>query len=344
MTRSLAIGVATLALASALGTLGIAAAEKPVALIISQSGLGDQSYNDLAYEGFKRGLEATKLEGRPVESKEVVAQATEILRRASDADFGLVIDLEYAHGEPLLAVAKDYPDTKYAILNQVREGANIASVLFKEQEGSYLAGMLAGLVTTDTSIKGINAEPVIGVIGGTKSAGIDKFIVGYIEGAKAANANIDVKVAYSNNFADPAVGLQMAKAMFEQGADIVYHVAGGTGMGVIQAAKESGHYAIGVDTDQDGIAPGSVLTSMIKRTDVAVEAIIKDYAADKFGGGQTVTFDLKENGVGLSEMKHTKDLIPAAILEKVEAAKQGILSGDIKVWDVVSQGPSDLLK
>lgn len=338
------MGAATLALVSALGTLGAAAADKPVALIISQSGLGDQSYNDLAYEGFKRGLEATKLEGRPVESKEVVAQAAEILRRASDADFGLVIDLEYAHGEPMLAVAKDYPDTKYVILNQVREGANIASVLFKEQEGSYLAGMLAGLVTTDTSIKGINAEPVIGVIGGTKSAGIDKFIVGYIEGAKAANPAIDVKVAYSNNFADPAVGLQMAKAMFEQGADIVYHIAGGTGMGVIQAAKETGHYAIGVDTDQDGIAPGSVLTSMIKRTDVAVEAVVKDYATDKFGGGQTVTFGLKENGVGLSEMKHTKDIIPAAILEKVEAAKQGILSGEIKVWDVVSQGPSDLLK
>lgn len=279
-----------------------------------------------------------------MESKEVVAQATEILRRASDADFGLVIDLEYAHGEPMLAVAKDYPDTKYVILNQVRQGPNIASVLFKEQEGSYLAGTLAALVTTDTSIKGINAEPIIGVIGGTKSAGIDKFIAGYIEGAKAANPDIQVKVAYSNNFADPAIGLQMAKAMFEQGADIVYHIAGGTGMGVIQAAKETGHYAIGVDTDQDGIAPGSVLTSMIKRTDIAVEAIIKDYAADKFGGGTTVTFGLKENGVGLSEMKHTKDLIPAAILEKVEAAKQGILSGDIKVWDVVTQGPADFMK
>jgi basic membrane protein A len=340
----LAIGAATLALASALGTLVAAAAEKPVALIISQSGLGDQSYNDLAFEGFKRGLEATKLEGKPVESKEVVAQAAEILRRASDADFGLVIDLEYSHGEPMLAVAKDYPDTNYVILNQVREGANIASVLFQEQEGSYLAGTLAGLVTTDTSIKGINAEPVIGVIGGTKSAGIDKFIAGFIQGAKAANAAIDVKVAYSNNFADPAIGLQMAKAMFEQGADIVYQIAGGTGMGVIQAAKEAGHYAIGVDTDQDGLAPGSVLTSMIKRTDVAVETVIKEYAAGNFAGGKTMSLGLKEGAVGISEMKHTKDLIPAAILEKVEAAKQGILSGEIKVWNVVTDGAPDFLK
>lgn len=327
-----------------LGATSASAQEKPVALIISQSGLGDQSYNDLAYEGFQRGLAETGLEGRPVESKDVVAQASEILRRASDANFGLVIDLEYAHGEPMLEVAKDYPDTKYVILNQVREAPNIASVLFQEQEGSYLAGVLAGLVTTDTSIKGINPEPIIGVIGGTRSAGIDKFIAGYVEGAKSVNPEVEVKVAYSNNFADPAIGLQMTKAMFEEGADIVYHVAGGTGMGVIQAAKEAGRYAIGVDTDQDGLAPGNVLTSMIKRTDVAVEAVIKDYAGGNFSGGKTLAFGLKENGVGLSEMKHTRDLIPAEILDKVEAAKQGILSGQIKVWNVVDQGYPDYLK
>ncbi len=312
--------------------------------MISQSGLGDQSYNDLAYEGFKRGLEATGIEGRPIESQDVVAQAVDILRRASDANFGLVIDLEYAHGDALIEVAADYPETNYVILNQVREGANIASVLFQEQEGSYLAGTLAALVTTDTSIKGINEQPVIGVIGGTKSAGIDKFIAGYMQGAKAANPDVNVLVAYSNNFADPAIGLQMTKAMFEQGADIVFHVAGGTGMGVIQAAKEAGRYAIGVDTDQDGIAPGAVLTSMIKRADVAVEAIVKNYAEDKFPAGQTVTFGLKEDGVGLSEMTHTKDLIPQAILDQVEAAKQSILSGDVKVWNVVDQGYPDWLK
>lgn len=337
-------GAAILALASGLGAMAATAAEKPAALIVAQGGLGDQSYNDLAYSGFQKAAKETGIEGKPVESKDVVAQAAEILRRASDADFGLIIDLEYSHGEPMVEVAKDYPETNYVILNQVREGANIASVLFQEQEGSYLAGTLAALATTDTSIKGINPEPIIGVIGGTKSAGIDKFIAGYIEGAKAANPDVQVKVAYSNNFGDPAIGLQMAKAMFEEGADIIYQVAGGTGMGVIQAAKETGHYAIGVDTDQDDIAPGAVLTSMVKRTDVAVESVFKDYAADKFQGGKTITFGLKENGVGLSDMKHTKDLIPAAILEKVEAAKQGILSGQIKVWNVVEQGYPDYLK
>ena len=320
------------------------AAEKPVALIIAQGGLGDQSYNDLAYSGFKKAIAAAKLEGKPVESKDVVAQAADILRRASDAGFGLVVDLEYSHGDALASVAKDYAGTDYVILNQVKPGANVASVLFQEQEGSYLAGALATLVAEDKSIKGMNGKPVIGVIGGTKSVGIDKFIVGYIQGARAVDPKAEVKVAYSNNFGDPAIGLQMAKAMFDGGANVVYQVAGGTGLGVIQAAKESGHFAIGVDTDQDGIAPGSVLASMVKRTDVAVETVVKDYADGKFPGGKTVTLGLKEDGVGLSPMKFTHDMIPAATLAKVDGLKADILSGKIKVWNAVEQGYPDFFK
>jgi basic membrane protein A and related proteins len=332
-------------LALALGTFSMAAAaDKPVALIIAQGGLGDQSYNDLAYSGFKKAIAEAKLVGKAVESKDVVAQAADILRRASDAGFGLVVDLEYSHGDALATVAKDYPTADYVILNQVKPGANVASVLFQEQEGSYLAGALATLVAKDTSIKGMSGKPIIGVIGGTKSVGIDKFIVGYIQGALAIDPNAEVKVAYSNNFGDPAIGLQMAKAMFDAGANVVYQVAGGTGLGVIQAAKETGHFAIGVDTDQDGIAPGSVLTSMIKRTDVAVETVVKDYAADKFPGGKTVMLGLAQDGVGLSPMKYTRDLIPAAMIAKVEDLKKDILSGKIKVWNVVDQGYPDFFK
>ena len=320
------------------------AADAPVALIIAQGGLGDQSYNDLAYSGFKAALKQTGLKGKPVESKEIVAQANDILRRAADASFGLVVDLEYSHGTAISEVAKDYPNQDFVILNQVVKGPNIASVLFQEQEGSYLAGTLAALVASDPSIKGVTAQPMIGVIGGTKSVGIDKFIAGYIQGAKDANPRITVKVAYSNSFGDPAIGLQMAKAMFEQGASVIYQVAGGTGIGVIQAAKETGHFAIGVDTDQDGLAPGHVLTSMIKRTDVAVQTVIADYAAGKFPGGQTVTLGLAQDGVGLSPMTHTKSLIPAAIQDKVAAARQAILGGQVKVWNVVNQGYPDFLK
>jgi basic membrane protein A len=332
-------------LALGLGAIAAAgAAEKPVALIVAQGGLGDQSYNDLAYSGFKKALAADKLEGKAVESKDVVAQAADILRRASDAGFGLVVDLEYSHGDALEAVAKDYPGTDYVILNQVRPGANVASVLFQEQEGSYLAGALATMVAMDSKIKGMSGKPSIGVIGGTKSVGIDKFIVGYIEGARAIDPQVEVKVAYSNNFGDPAIGLQMAKAMFDAGANVVYQVAGGTGLGVIQAAKEAGRFAIGVDTDQDGIAPGSVLTSMVKRTDVAVETVMKDYAEGNFPGGKTVTLGLAQDGVGVSPMKYTRDMIQPTTLAKVEDLKKKILSGDIKVWNVVDQGYPDFFK
>lgn len=332
-------------LALALGaTYPASAAEKPVALIIAQGGLGDQSYNDLAYSGFKKALAEDKLEGKAVESKDVVAQAADILRRASDAGFGLVVDLEYSHGDTLAAVAKDYPKVDYVILNQVKSGANVASVLFQEQEGSYLAGALATLVAEDKSIKGMSGKPIIGVIGGTKSVGIDKFIVGYIQGARAIDPKAEVKVAYSNNFGDPAIGLQMAKAMFDSGANVVYQVAGGTGLGVIKAAKQEGKFAIGVDTDQDGIAPGSVLTSMVKRTDVAVETVMKDYSEGKFPGGKTITLGLAQNGVGLSPMTHTRSMIPHATLAKVDDLEKKILSGEIKVWNVVDQGYPDFFK
>ncbi|MBK6465635.1 MAG: BMP family ABC transporter substrate-binding protein [Rhodobacter sp.] len=321
--------------------LPVQANDAPVALIIAQGGLGDGSWNDTAYAGFQAGLAETGLDGKPIESNDVAAQGEEIMRRAADAGFGLVISLEWIHGEPMEMLAPDYPDTDWVIMNQTRQGANVASVVFGEHEGSYLAGALAAQVTTDTSIPGINADPVIGVIGGVKSPGIDKFISGFIEGAKAINPDVEVKVAYAETFGDPAKGEQMAQAMFDEGADIVYQVAGGTGIGIINAAKASGHYAIGVDTDQDGIAPGSVLTSMVKRVDVAVAGILRDYKADKFPGGTEMVFGLAQNGVGLSPMTHTKDIIPAAYLERVEALKADIISGKITVWDVSTQGYPD---
>jgi basic membrane protein A len=333
----LAAGVAAAAMSIPAGAADVA----PAALIIAQGGLGDGSWNDTANAGFEAGLKETGIEGRPIESKDVAAQGEEIMRRAADGGFGLVISLEWIHGEPMEKLAVDYPDTDWVIMNQTRNGDNIASVVFGEHEGSYLAGALAAQVTTDTSIEGINEQPIIGVIGGVKAPGIDKFIVGYIQGAKAINPDIEVKVAYAESFGDPAKGQQMAKAMFDEGADIVYQVAGGTGIGIIEAAKAEGHYAIGVDTDQDGMAPGNVLTSMIKRVDVAVEDIVNNYAAGNFPGGQVMDFGLAQNGVALSDMTHTKDKIPAEYLEKVESMKADIIAGNIDVWDVSAQGYPD---
>jgi basic membrane protein A and related proteins len=311
---------------------------KRAALIIAQGGLGDGSYNDLANKGFKAGLEESGIAGRAIESNDVVAQAQPILERATRSGFGLVIDLEFSHLETLQKIAADNPDTRYGFLNAVVKGKNVTSIVFSEQEGSYLAGLLAALMTTQTENPKINPEKVIGVIGGTKSTGIDKFLVGYIQGAKAADKSVKVLTSYTNDFGDPSKGKQIADSMYDQGADIVYAVTGGSGAGVIEAAKERKHYAIGVDTDQDGEAPGFVLTSMIKRTDLAVAGLVIDFAEGNLKGGETVTLGLKDEGVGLSPFKYTKKEIPAEVLDRVDQARTDIIDGKIKVWNVIDQG------
>lgn len=317
----------------------------PAALIIAQGGLGDESYNDLAFAGFQSGIAEAGIEGTPIESDDVVAQGEQTLRRAAEGGYGLILDLEYSHGEIIGPIAADFPDVSWAIYNLEVAQPNVASVIFQEQEGSYLAGALAARMTSVEGNDRIDpTNKVIGVIGGVASAGIDKFLVGFVQGAKDTDPEVEVLVSYSDNFGDPAIGQALAEAMFERGADIVYHVAGGTGAGVIQAAVDANRYAIGVDTDQDGLAPGSVLTSMVKRVDVATADLIARYARGEYPGGQTVTYGLAEGGVGLSEFKFTKDAIPAEFLTEVEDLKARIISGEIEVWNVVTDGYPDFFQ
>lgn len=313
----------------------------PVGLIIAQGGLGDESYNDLAYDGLVRAGEETGLEVRPVEADDIVAEGEQVLRRAADAGFGLIIDLEFSHAELLAQIATEYPDTNFAFVNLPVEGDNIRSIVFKEHEGSFLAGMLAALVTSDANNPKTNPEKIIGVVGGTKSAGIDKFIVGFMQGAEYVDPEVEVLVSYTNDFGDAAKGRDAAMAMFDQGADIVYQVAGGAGLGVLDAAAERGHYAIGVDNDQDGLQPGHVLTSMVKWVDRGVEQVVKEYAAGEFVGGTVLELGLAEDGVGLTDFEHTKEEIPQEFLDQVEEARQAIINGEIDVWDVVADGYPD---
>jgi len=315
-----------------------------VALLTAQGGLGDQSYNDLAYAGFQQAQKDFPIVGRVIQSADVVSQGQALLQQAGQAKFDLVIDLEFSTADALTAVAKTFPDTQWMIVNLPSSGSNITGYLFNEQDGSYLAGALAAMVTTDTSIPGVNSDKVIGQIGGAKSTGIDKFLVGYIQGARDTDPSVRVLSDYANSFGDPAKGKQLTDAMYGQGADIVYQVAGGTGTGVIQAAAAASHYAIGVDTDQDSLAPGHVLTSMIKRTDFAVYDSIDRLVCGTLKGGETVTLGLKEGAVGLSPMKFTKDVIPQADLDKVAQLRQQIIDGSIKVWNVIDQGYPDFYK
>lgn len=308
-----------------------------VALIIAQGGLGDRSYNDLGYEGLQRAQEELDVETKAIESADPVGEGEQLLRTAADSGFGLVITLEYTHFDPLDRVAPDYPDTLFSILNIVVDQPNVASVLFKEHQGSFLAGALAAMVTQMPDNPKVNPEKIIGVIGGTKSAGIDKFLVGYEEGAHYIDPDVEVLRAYSDSFGDPAKGKELALSMYEQGADIVYQVAGGTGEGVFEAAEETNHYAIGVDADQDYIKPGHILTSMMKRTDNAVYDVTKKFTDGTLEGGTVLEYGLKENGVGLSPMEYTKDEIPQEYLDRVAEIRDKIESGEIQVTDVTKE-------
>ncbi|MFQ3566577.1 MAG: BMP family ABC transporter substrate-binding protein [Aggregatilineales bacterium] len=305
-----------------------------VALIIAQGGLGDRSYNDLAFAGLTLAAQELGVRVVPIESSNPVGEGEQLLRAAAEAGFDLVITLEFSHFDPLARVAPDYPDTLFSIVNIVVEGDNIVSIMFDEHTGSYLAGMLAALVTTDETIEQTNDAAVIGAVGGVQSSGIDVFLYGYLQGACAVNPDINVLFAYSNSFGDPATGREIALAMHEQGADVVFQVAGGTGEGIINAAATENFFAIGVDSDQDYLAPGNVLTSMLKRVDVAVFDVIERLVNGELEGGTVAQYGLEENGVGLSEMTYTRHIIPRAYMEQVNNAREAIIAGELDVIDI----------
>ena len=310
------------------------ALNKKVAMVIAQGGLGDKSYNDLANTGLKRAERKFDFKGQRIQSADIVSQGEAILRQACQARFDLVVDLEFSTADALQKVAADCPRTQWTFLNLPLKKSNITGIVFAEHQGSYLAGALAAMVTRNTRIPGINAKRVLGVIGGTKSTGIDKFLVGFVQGARAVDPKVKVLIKYSNNFGDPAKGKQITEAMFDQGADIVYQVAGGTGLGVIQAAKQQHHYAIGVDTDQSRLAPKNVLTSMVKRTDLAVYRSVQMLSTGKLGN-RVVNLDLKAGGVGLGKIRAG---VPKQYIARVNAMKRRIITRKIKVWNVITQG------
>lgn len=296
------------------------AKEFKVAMVTDVGGLGDQSFNDAAYKGLQKLEADLGAEIQVVESNDM-ADYVPNLRSLADQGYDIVWAIGFLMTDALAEVAPDYPDIRFGIIDSTVEAENVASVTFKEEQGSFLVGVVAGLMTKTDKV---------GYIGGMDMPLIRKFESGYRAGVKAVNPDAEIFIGYTGAFDDPAGGKELALTQFNQGADIIYHASGACGTGVIKAAEElgEGYFAIGVDSPQYHLAPDSVITSMIKRVDVGVYDVSKKLYNDEFEAKHYI-LGLEEEGVGTSE--HLKEMAPQDVIDKVAEYKEKIINGEITV-------------
>ena len=294
------------------------------AIVYDLGGKFDKSFNQAAYNGMEKWKKDT---GQTYLEFEVSSesQREQAIRRMAEKGASPIIAMSFSQASAIEKVAKEFPNLQFAIIDDVVKLPNVQSVVFKEQEGSFLVGVMAA--TASKSGK-------VGFVGGMDIPLIRKFQCGYEQGAKYANSKVEVFANMTGTtgaaWNDPTRGGEIAKAQFAKGADVVFAAAGGTGSGVYQAAKDGGKLAIGVDSNQNYMQPGTMLTSMLKQVDVAVYNISKN-----FKPGVTV-LGLKENGVGYAVDEYNAKLVTPEMKKKVEAAKADIISGKIKVADYLA--------
>ena len=311
---------ATLALTS-----GVVMAEP--AIIFDLGGKFDKSFNEAAFNGAERWAKETGGTYKELEMQSE-AQREQALRRLAEAGSNPIVMTGFAFGDVLNLVAPDFPDTKFAIIDMVVDQPNVKSVVFTEHEGSYLVGMMAGLASKTGTV---------GFIGGMDIPLIRRFGCGYAQGVMAANPAAKVILNMTGTtpsaWNDPVKGAELAKSQKSQGADVIYAAAGGTGVGVLQAAADEGILSIGVDSNQNGMHPGKVLTSMMKRVDNAVYAAFTE--GEALSSGINV-MDLKSEGVGYAMDDNNAALVTAEMKAAVDAAAEKIKSGALVVHDYMS--------
>ncbi|MDR6224239.1 BMP family lipoprotein [Desmospora profundinema] len=295
------------------------------ALVTDTGGLNDESFNQISWEGFKQAEKELGADIDYLESKrdeDYIPNLTKFARDGRDITWGVGFKFEKAIPE----VANQFQDAKFGIVDSNLGGdipENVVAVTFKEEEGSFLMGVIAGSMTQSDKV---------GFIGGITSPLIKKFEAGFTAGVKAVNPDAKVTAAYAESFVDVAKGRSLAANMYNDGVDVIYHAAGGVGKGLFDEVKtrEQGEYwAIGVDMDQSALAPDHTLSSMVKRVDVAVFEIMSDLEGGTFKGGQEVVLGLEDEGVSIAET--TDRHVPEDVLKTVEEYKQKIIDGEIEV-------------
>lgn len=306
-------------------------------LVLDVGGLGDEGFNDSAYAGMQRAEEEFGEQGEYLESSSPTDYADNLTQLAENG-YNPVIAVGFLMTEDLTEVSEQFPDTQFAIVDSVVDTPNTIDLVFREQEGSYLAGVVAGLMTQEDTEYTSSDEKVVGFLGGQTGPLIEKFQAGFEAGVESVCPDCEVLVNYAgstpNAFNDPARGKEISLQQINQGADIIYHAAGNTGSGLFDAAQQEGIFAIGVDQDQAKSFPDSpILTSVVKRVDNAVYGTIERVSEGREPTGETVDRGLKENGLSLAPFGRFDDQVPQNVKDEVEKARQGIENGDIQVPD-----------
>ena len=309
-----------------------------VGIVFDIGGKDDRSFNAAAWEGVKRAARDFPIVLRDVEPGDPTS-IEPAMRAFAERGYDLIIGVGFSQTPIIETVAKDYPSISFVIVDGVSQLPNVASLIFREHEGAYLVGMIAAM----TSKTG-----TLGFLGGMDIPLIHKFEVGYEEGAHAVNPEVNVVPNYigvtDTAWNDPVKGKELARTQIERGADIIFAAAGNSGLGAFDAVEQYGKddqgraqkLVIGVDSNQNWVKPGFVLTSMVKRVDNAVYQIVKDRVANQFAGGLHV-YGLENEGIGYAVDEYNKDLIPPATIRAVDQARKKIIDGQIKVTNAMEK-------
>jgi basic membrane protein A len=299
-----------------------------VGLVFDVGGLGDRSFNDLAYAGLTRAENELDLAVRYIEPADGTDREGAVRELAADG-YDVVIGVGFIFSDDMDVLARRFPRVKFVCIDYSGDGStappNLLGVRFREHEGAFLVGAIAGLATRSKKV---------GFVGGMQIPLIRKFEAGYTAGVKHVCPECEVYAAYAGPtpaaFADPTKGKELALAQYGRGADIIFHASGKTGIGVFNAARDRKKYAIGVDADQRHDAPDHVLTSMVKGVDVAVVDVIRAAAEGRFQGG-VVELGLKEGGVSYVWDDLTQEVAGGAVHDRVESIRAQIVRGEIRV-------------
>jgi basic membrane protein A len=322
MLRKVVAAAAALLVSTSLAT----AAEINPAVVFDMGGKFDKSFNEGVYNGVEQFKKETGIEYREFEVTNET-QREQALRRMAQRGADPVIGVGFAQAPAMEKVAKEFPDTRFAIIDAVVDLPNVRSIVFKEHEGSFLVGMIAAMKS---------GSGKVGFIGGMDIPLIRKFACGYEQGAKHVSGDTEVVQNMTGTtpsaWNDPTRGSELAKSQFDRGVDVIYAAAGGTGVGVYQTAEDSDKLAIGVDSNQNFLHPGTMLTSMLKRVDVAAYKAFKDAHDGNWTSGIQV-LGLAEDGVGWALDEYNKDLITDEMKAKVEQAASDIVAGKLTVHD-----------